>query len=196
VRCPQPAAVRRSEGEVGTGLGAQGAPRPCPPAPTLSARVREGDAQALRAWPIRAGAIGGGGRGGGQAVGSAAGEGVGGLLQTPFVLRRCHHCKRLLCGASSEKARGDQGVAGCSAVGGLLQTDDGLHTDGDGGQSVRDNPSRGRTSERSGPKAVHAHAAWRAGAMGGGSTASFRCRRICLMTLPCVIAAMIRSVPC
>jgi hypothetical protein len=32
--------------------------------------------------------------------------------------------------------------------GGLLQTDDGLHTDGDGGQSVRDNHSRGRMSER------------------------------------------------
>jgi hypothetical protein len=80
--------------------------------------------------------------------------------------------------------------------GGLRQTDDGVHTDGDGGQSVRDHHRRGRTSEREGPKAVHAHAAWRAGAMGGGSTASVRCRRIGLMTLPCVIAAMSRSVPC
>jgi hypothetical protein len=59
-----------------------------------------------------------GGRVGGQAAGRAAGEGVGGLRQTPLVLRRCHHFKRLLFGASSEKARGDQGVAGCSAVGG------------------------------------------------------------------------------
>ena len=31
VRCPQQAAVSRSEGEVGTGLGAHGAPRPCSP---------------------------------------------------------------------------------------------------------------------------------------------------------------------
>ena len=30
---------------------------------------------------------------------------------------------------------------------------------------------------------------------GGGSTASFRCRRIFRMTSPCVMAAMIRSVP-
>src|SRR5262249_7426274 len=77
-----------------------GAPRPCPPAPTLSERVREGEAQAHHAWPIRAGAIGG-----------------VGLLQTPLVLRRCHHFKRWLFRASSEKARGEQGVAGCSAVG-------------------------------------------------------------------------------
>ena len=84
-------------------------------------------------------------------------------------------------GCSLGRARegpGNQGVAGSAPWGGLRQTDDGLHTDGDGGQSVRDNHSRGRTSEREGPKAVHAHAAWRAGAMGGGSTASFRCRRI------------------
>jgi hypothetical protein len=66
--------------------------------PPVSAGER--GAQAPRAWPIRAGAIGGGGR-----------------LQTPCVLRRCHHVKRWLCGASSEKARGDSGVAGCSAVG-------------------------------------------------------------------------------
>ena len=34
------------------------------------------------------------------------------------------------------------------------------------------------------------------GGVCGGSTASFRCRRIFLMTLPSVIAAMIRSLPC
>ena len=77
VRCPQQAAVRRSAGEGGTGLDAHGAPRPGPPAPPRSERVKAGDAQAPRAWPIRAGAIGGGGRVGGQAAGSAAGEGVG-----------------------------------------------------------------------------------------------------------------------
>jgi hypothetical protein len=43
----------------------------------------------------------------------------------------------------------------------------------------------------------HAKASWRtrAGAMGGGSTASFRCLRIIWITSPCVMAAMIRSVP-
>ena len=82
------------------------------------------------------------------------------------------------------------------AMGGLRHTDDGWHTDGDGGQRVRDHHRSGRTAAREGPTAVPAHAAWRAGAMGGGSTASFRCHRIFLMTLPCGIAAMIRSVPC
>jgi hypothetical protein len=35
----------------------------------------------------------------------------------------------------------------------------------------------------------------RAGAIGGGSAASFRCRRIFRITSPCVMAAMIRSAP-
>ncbi len=47
-----------------------------------------------------------------------------------------------------------------------------------------------------GLEAAHANAVWRAGAMAGGSTASFTCRRIFRMTLLSVIAAMIRSVPC
>ena len=60
--------------------------------------------------------------------------------------------------------------------------------------------------ERSGTDVLHtrrgqaedyAKASWRtrAGAMGGGSTASFRCRRIFRITSPCVMAAMIRSDP-
>ncbi len=48
----------------------------------------------------------------------------------------------------------------------------------------------GTQGHREGLEAAHAHAVWRAGAMGGGSTASFRCRRIFRMTLPCVIAAI------
>ena len=36
----------------------------------------------------------------------------------------------------------------------------------------------------------------RAGAIGGGSTASFRCRRIVRITSPCMMASMIRSAPC
>ena len=57
----------------------------------------------------------------------------------------------------------------------------------------------GRTSAlgaRYGLEQSHTNAAWRAGAMDGGSTASFRCRRIFWMTRASVIAAMIRSVPC
>ena len=41
----------------------------------------------------------------------------------------------------------------------------------------------------------HANATCCAGEIGGGSTASFRCRRIFWMTFPAVIAAMIRSRP-
>ena len=43
-----------------------------------------------------------------------------------------------------------------------------------------------------------AKAAWRtrAGAIGGGSAASFRWQRIFLITSPCVMAAMILSDPC
>ena len=82
---------------------------------------------------------------------------------------------------------------------GRIQTDDGVHTDGDGHTSGREKHRSGRTSAlraRYGLEKAHANAAWRAGAMGGGSTASFRCRRIFLMTLTSVIAAMIRSVLC
>ena len=63
-----------------------------------------------------------------------------------------------------------------------------------------------REMPRSGPPAAlragdgleqsHTNAAWRAGAMDGGSTARFRCRRMFLMTFPSVITAMLRSVPC
>jgi hypothetical protein len=51
-------------------------------------------------------------------------------------------------------------------------------------------PRRGQVEDQ-------AKASWRtrAGAMGGGSTASFRCRRIFWITSPCVMAAMIRSAP-
>jgi hypothetical protein len=49
---------------------------------------------------------------------------------------------------------------------------------------------------RYGLEQSHANAAWRAGAIGGGSTASFTCLRIFWMTLISVIAAMIRSRPC
>jgi len=43
----------------------------------------------------------------------------------------------------------------------------------------------------------HAKASWRrrARAMGGGSTANFRCRRILRITSPCVMAVMIRNDP-
>ena len=90
-------------------------------------------------------------------------------------------------------------MAGCTATWELLQTDDGVHTDGDGGTSGREKHRSGRTSALRacyGLETSHANATWRAGAMGGGSTASFRCRRIFLMTLTSLIAAMIRSVPC
>jgi hypothetical protein len=90
--------------------------------------VREGEAQAHHAWPIRAGAIGGGGR-----------------LQTPLVLRRCHHFKKLLFGVSSEKARGEQGVAGCSAVGGPAPN------------GRRFAHGRGRGPARAGPSQQRAH---------------------------------------
>ena len=55
-----------------------------------------------------------------------------------------------------------------------------------------------RRRTRRGQAEDQAKASWRtrAGAMGGGSTASFRCWRIFRMTSPCVMAAMIRSVPC
>jgi hypothetical protein len=66
------------------------------------------------------------------------------------------------------------------------------------GTQRREMPRSGRTSALRagyGLEQSHTNAAWRAGAMDGGSTASFRCRRIFWMTLPSVIAAMIRSVP-
>ena len=55
----------------------------------------------------------------------------------------------------------------------------------------------GQGPTRRGQAEDHAKASWRrrAGAMGGGSTASFRCRRILRITSPCVMAAMIRSDP-
>lgn len=49
---------------------------------------------------------------------------------------------------------------------------------------------------RDGGQALHANAACCAAARGGGSTASFRCRRIFWMTRTSVIAAMMRRVPC
>ena len=66
------------------------------------------------------------------------------------------------------------------------------------GTHLRTTDRSGRTSALRagyGLEQSHTNAAWRAGAMDGGSTASFRCRRIFLMTFPSVIAAMIRSVP-
>ena len=58
-------------------------------------------------------------------------------------------------------------------------------------------PLAGRGGPRRGQAEDQAKAAWwkRAGAMGGGSTASFRCRRIFRITSPCEMAAMIRSAP-
>ena len=55
----------------------------------------------------------------------------------------------------------------------------------------------GQGPTRRGQAEDHAKASWRrrAGAMGGGSTASFRCRRILRITSPCVMAAMIRNDP-
>ncbi len=68
------------------------------------------------------------------------------------------------------------------------------------GQARQDNAQKrvhvGTQGPSEGLEAAHAHAVWRAGAMGSGSAASFRCRRIFRMTRPCVIAAMIRRVPC
>ena len=80
-------------------------------------------------------------------------------------------------GTHSQKAQEDQGGAGCSAVGGQIQMDDGGHTDEDGGTSGREKPRSGRTSAlraRYGLEMSHANAACCAGAMGGGSTASFK----------------------
>jgi hypothetical protein len=50
---------------------------------------------------------------------------------------------------------------------------------------------------RCGQAEDQAKASWRthAGAIGGGSAASFRCRRIFRIISPCVMAAMIRSAP-
>jgi len=58
-------------------------------------------------------------------------------------------------------------------------------------------PGTGQRPTRHGQAEDHAKASWRtrAGAIGGGSAASFRCRRILRIISPCVIAAMIRSAP-
>jgi hypothetical protein len=79
VRCPQQAAVSRSEGEVGTGVGRNLAPldpalqRP----PCQSGGGREKPRRPVPG-PSGRGRSVVGGRVGGQAAGSAAGEGVGG----------------------------------------------------------------------------------------------------------------------
>jgi hypothetical protein len=49
VRCPQQAAVSRSEGEVGTGVGRTWCPATLSSSAPLSERVREGEVQAHRA---------------------------------------------------------------------------------------------------------------------------------------------------
>ena len=77
------------------------------------------------------------------------------------------------------------------------QTNAGVHVNGDGGTSGREKHRSGRTSalrEPYGLEKSHANATWRGGAIGGGSTASFRCRRIFLMTLTSVIGAGVRSI--
>jgi hypothetical protein len=58
-------------------------------------------------------------------------------------------------------------------------------------------PGTGQRPTRHGQAEDHAKASWRtrAGAIGGGSAASFRCRRILRITSPCVRAAMTRSAP-
>ena len=67
------------------------------------------------------------------------------------------------------------------------------------GTNRRKTDRSGRTSalgEHYGLEKSHANATCCAGAIGGGSTASFTCRRIFWMTLLSIIAAMIRSRPC
>lgn len=78
-------------------------------------------------------------------------------------------------------------------------TKDGVHTEGDEGTRDSHKHSSGHTSAlraRDGLEKSHANAVCYAGAMGGGSTASFTCHRIFFMTRTSVIAAMIRGVPC
>ena len=59
-------------------------------------------------------------------------------------------------------------------------------------------PETGLRHTRRGQVEDQAKASWRtrAGAIGGGSAVSFRCRRIFVMISPCVIVARIRSAPC
>jgi hypothetical protein len=56
--------------------------------------------------------------------------------------------------------------------------------------------SRRPLSQRDGLQKPHANAVCCTGAMGGGSTARFKWRRIFWMTRASIIAAMIRSLPC
>jgi hypothetical protein len=84
-------------------------------------------------------------------------------------------------------------------MGGVRVTTDGVHTDEANGPRAPQQHSSGRTSALRagyGLEPSHANAVCCAGAMGGGSAASFRCRRIFMMTLLSIMAAMMRSRPC
>jgi hypothetical protein len=119
------------------------------------------------------------------------------LGHTRDALRRCC-CTRLLALSTLRRlgVRRTRGAAG--RTGGAGRTQDsprtrrrrrGIHEPAGSGTSRR--PSRRGQAED------QAKVAWRrrAGAIGGGSTASFRWRRTVLITSPCVMAAMIRSDP-
>jgi hypothetical protein len=71
------------------------------------------------------------------AAARAAGGGGAGAAPNALDRRQWYAFKRVLLGKSAEKAQADQGVAGCNAVWGPVQTDAGMHTDGDGGTSGR-----------------------------------------------------------
>jgi hypothetical protein len=84
-------------------------------------------------------------------------------------------------------------------MGGVRVTTEGGPTDAANGPPAPQPPSRRRTSARragDGLETAQANTVCGAGAMGGGSAASFRGRRIFMMTLLSVMAAMRRSRPC
>ena len=185
-RCPA------AGGAGGTGLGAHGA-LACPPRPPGQSGCRRRSLGAPSAWPHPGGGDVVGGAGG-QAGGAPQGEGWG---ATPNALRPPEVPSS--SGCSVGRALRRPGVTrgpGCSAVGGLRHTDHGLHTDGDGGQRVRDHHRSGRTAERAGPKrSMHTRLGGLAQNMGGGHRPP-QVPQDPLDDAPGVIAAMIRSVPC
>jgi hypothetical protein len=120
VRCPQQAAVSRSAGAVGTGVGRTWCPSTLPSSAHPVCQSGCGRKQPRRTVP--------GPSGRGRSVGGTRRRASRGQRRrgrcwgaTPNALRPTEVPslqEGALWGASSEQARGDQGVAGCSAVGG------------------------------------------------------------------------------
>ena len=196
MRCPEQAAVRRSAGEVGTGLGAHGAPRPCPPAPTLSERVREGEPRRPVPGPSGRGRSVVGGASAGRPRAAPQGKGLGGDAKRPSSSGGAI----IASGCSVGRALRRPGVTrvwpACSAVGGPAPHGR-RFAHGRRRGPAREGPSQQRAHvgtfrAKSGP-CTRGLAGWR---NGGWVHRQLQVPQICLMTLPGVIAAMIRSVPC